>query len=184
VRDTGGEPSDRFHLLRLAQPLLELLSLCLRVLPLRDIAEIYHQGLHAGFMQQIAHRALDRTPRPVFVQQHHLIDDYCIWLREQPCDCICHVLTVVRMDGAIQRSPGELIRPIAEHLFNRCTGVGDALLWGAQHDPLGAFLDHCPKTLLTLLQRLLRLLVFGHIHHRSNKLEVARLVCQGTSHHL
>jgi hypothetical protein len=53
VRDTGGEPSDRFHLLRLAQPLPELLALGLRVLALRDIADRTHD--------QRALLGLDRT---------------------------------------------------------------------------------------------------------------------------
>jgi len=37
VRDAGGQPSDRFHLLRLAQSLLEQLAFSLRVLALRDV---------------------------------------------------------------------------------------------------------------------------------------------------
>ena len=101
VRDAAGEPPDRFHLLRLAQPLLEPLALGLRELPLGNIAEIHHHGLHAGFMKQVPRRRLDPPPRPVLVPHHHLACRYVVRILQQLRPGVCRVLPMVLMEWSI-----------------------------------------------------------------------------------
>ena len=104
VRDAAGEPPDRFHLLRLAQPLLEPLALGLRELALGDIAEIHHHGLHAGFMEQVPRRRLDPPPRPVLVPCHHLGGRLVVRVQQQLRPAFRAVLPIVLMEqSAIAR---------------------------------------------------------------------------------
>ncbi len=167
MRDAAGEPPDRFHLLRLAQPQLEPLALGLRELALGDVAEVHDHGLHAGFMEQVPHGRLDPAPRPVLVPYLQLGARHVVGLLQQLRPAVDRMLRVVRMYEVSHRLLDQLPRRETEHPFDRWAGVDDAPVRAHQQNALGALLDHGPKGVLTPLQHFRGPLALGHVDGRT-----------------
>src|SRR5207244_8677480 len=115
VRDAAGEPADRLHLLRLAQPLPEARALLLRGFALGDVAEIDHHRADAGLVQQIGRRLLDPAPGAVLVPHAQLVGGRESRRLAQPGLPFFGERTIVRVHAFGHRLAAQFLEPVAHY---------------------------------------------------------------------
>ena len=127
-------------------------------LALVDVADVQHQAVHGGIVEEVADDAFD--PPPCSVGMAHPIFDggSGVGGRHAGFPGGDHEVEVVGVDEAPPRGAEDRIRVVAEHTLRRRTGVQDLGVAIEQDGDVGRVLHEATEALLTLGQRLERLL--------------------------
>ena len=150
VGDAAGQLSDCFHLLRLAQLLLELAAV-------GDVAHVDDNAGDGGIGQAIdAHRFHD-APAAVGVMEPLVFDDGLARILEGLGHPRADEITIVRVKKVEDRPAGHLLRHPAQMPHRRRAEIRDPPCGVDQHQCVGAVLDERAEALFARPQRSFRL---------------------------
>ena len=146
VRDPAGELTDRFHLLRLAQLLLELA-------PLGDVARVDDDGADGGVAEAVDADPFHDPPRAVGVMEPDFFHDRRAGFADGLGQAHADELAILRVQEIEDRSSHHLLRRPSEMADRRGAEIRDAPLGVDQQQRVGAVLDQRAEALFAGAQR-------------------------------